>query len=69
MQFDFLDWFYKSILYLVLAIGAILIAALVRSFYLRKQFHDMDDSDKLAAPSYEETDSGIKISIDDEDDP
>lgn len=69
MQFDFLDWFYKSILYLVLAIGAILIAALVRSFYLRKQFHDKDDSDKLQSPTYEEMDPGIKISDDNDEDP
>ena len=64
MQFDFIDWFGKNILYIVLAFGAMIIAYLVRAFYIRKR---MVDDPRLATPTFEEMDSGIKISIDDED--
>ena len=66
MQFDLIGWFGKNMLYIVLALGAILIAYLVRAFYLRKS--SIDDQ-KLATPTYEKMDPGIKISTDDEDDP
>jgi len=66
MQFDYMMWLTQNILYIVLAIGALLVAALVRSFFIRSQYHDMDDSDKLQTPSYERMDSGIKLSDDDD---
>lgn len=37
MQFDYIDWFGKNILYLLLAIGALIIAYLVRAFFVRSQ--------------------------------
>lgn len=64
MQFDYMKW----LIYIVYAFGALLIAYLARSFYIRSQFRDMDDSDKLQTPTYEEMDSGIKLSDDEEDD-
>jgi hypothetical protein len=69
MQFDYIDWFGKNIIYFILALGAIILLYLVRAFFVRSQYRDMQDSDKLESPTYEEIDSGIKISIDDEDDP
>ena len=57
MQFDYMKW----LIYIVYAFGALLIACLARSFYVRSQFRDMDDSDKLQTPTYEEMDSGIKL--------
>ena len=37
---------------------------------IEHQFQEMEDSDKLSSPTYEEMDSGIKLSDDDdEDDP
>jgi hypothetical protein len=64
MQIDFLDWLYKWGIYAVMIIGALVVAILARSRLakLRKM------EDRLATPSYEEMDSGIKISTDDEDD-
>jgi hypothetical protein len=65
MQFDYMKW----LIYIVYAFGALLIAFLVRAFYVRSQFREMDDSDKLEAPTYEKQESGIKLSDPDEDDP
>jgi len=65
MQFDYMKW----LIYIVYAFGALLIALLARAFYIRSQYLKMDDSDKLGSPSYEKQESGVKISIDDEEDP
>ena len=67
MQFDYATWLYHYGIYIVIAIGALLLAALTRSRFARAQYQEMDDSDKLASPSYEEMDAGIKLS--DEEDP
>jgi len=64
LQFDYIEWFGKNIFFFVLALGALLTAYLVRAFYLRKS--SIDDS-KLATPTFEEMESGIKISDEDED--
>lgn len=67
MQFDYAAWLYQYGIYIVIAIGALLLAALTRSRFARAQYQEMDDSDKLTSPSYEEMDAGIKLS--DEEDP
>jgi hypothetical protein len=64
VQFDFIDWLGKNILYLLLALGAVIIAYIVRAFYLRKS---VIDDPRLDSPSFEEMDSGIKISDEDDD--
>jgi hypothetical protein len=67
MQLDFLDWLYKYGIYAAMIIGAAIVAALVR-YFAKAQYRKMDDSDKLSTPSYEEMDSGIKLSDPEEDD-
>ncbi len=64
MQFDYMEWLFQYGIYAVAAIGALILAALARSRLAKAT------DDKLRAPSYEKIDSGVKISIpEDEDDP
>ncbi len=69
MQFDYTAWLIQYGIFIVIAIGALILAALTRSRFARARYQEMDDSDKLASPSYEKMDSGVKISVDDEDNP
>lgn len=62
MQFDYMDIFYKYGIYAAIIIGALILALLARNPFVRSLFQEMDDADKLEAPSYEEMDSGIKLS-------
>ena len=64
IQIDYLDWLYKWGIYAVMIIGSMVILLLARSRFAR-----MRDSDKLATPSYEEMESGVVISVEDDDDP
>ncbi len=66
MQLDYLTWLYKYGIYAVMIIGASVVAALVR-YFAKVQYRKLDDSDKLQAPTYEEMESGIIISVPDED--
>ncbi len=64
MQFDYMEWLFQYGIYAVAAIGALIIAILARSRLAKAT------DDKLKSPSYEKIDSGVKISVpDDEDDP
>ena len=70
MQLDYMTWLYKYGIYAAIILGALILAALARNRFARARFQEMDDSDKLQSPTYEEMDSGIKLSDDDdEDDP
>jgi len=62
MQFDYMDIFYKYGIYAVIIIGALVLALLARNRFALAKFQEMDDADKLETPSYEEMDSGIKLS-------
>jgi len=66
MQFDYVVWLYKYGIYTAIILGAMILAVLARSRFARAQYHGMDDSDRLTAPTYEEMDSGIKLSDDDD---
>ena len=61
MQFDYLGWLYKYGIYAAMIIGAAIVATLVR-YFAKAQYRKLDDSDKLASPSFEEMESGIIIS-------
>lgn len=65
MQFDYMEWLLQYGIYAVAAIGALIIAVLARSRLAKAT------DDKLKSPSYEEMDSGIKLSDpdDEEDEP
>ncbi len=64
MQFDYMEWLFQCGIYAVASIGALILAILARSRLAKAT------DDKLKTPSYEKIDSGIKISVpDDEDDP
>jgi hypothetical protein len=71
MQFDFVGELYKYGIYAAMIIGALILAYLARNRFARGQFQEMEDSDKLEAPTYEHMDSGVTISDpdDEEDDP
>ena len=66
---DYMTWLSKYGIYAAIILGALILAALARNRFARARFQEMDDSDKLQTPTYEEMDSGIKLSDDDEDDP
>lgn len=59
---DYMTWLYKYGIYAAIILGALILAALARNRFTRARFQEMDDSDKLQAPIYEEMDSGIKLS-------
>ena len=64
MQFDYMEWLFQYGIYGVAAIGALILAGLARSRLAKAT------DDKLQSPSYEKIESGVKISVpDDEDDP
>lgn len=64
MQFDYMEWLFQYGIYAVAAIGALILAFLARSRLATAT------DDKLQTPTYEEMDSGIKLSDpEDEDDP
>jgi len=71
MQFDYMEWLFQYGIYAVAAVAALILAALARNRFARGQFQEMEDSDKLEAPTYEHMDSGVTISDpdDEEDDP
>ena len=71
MQFDYMTWLYKYGIYAAIILGAMILAFLARNRFARGQFQEMDDSDKLETPTYEQMDSGITLSDpdDEEDDP
>jgi len=68
MQLDYLTWLYKYGIYAAMIIGASIVAALIR-YFAKARYRKMDDSDKLSSPSYEEMDSGIKLSYPEDEDP
>ncbi|MGY5870826.1 MAG: hypothetical protein RTV72_01135 [Candidatus Thorarchaeota archaeon] len=64
MQFDYMEWLFQYGIYAVAVIGAMILVVLARSRLVKTT------DDKLRTPSYEKIDSGVKISVpDDEDDP
>ena len=64
MQFDYMEWLFQYGIYAVAALGALILAILARSRLAKTT------DDKLRTPTYEKIDSGVKISIpDDEDNP
>jgi hypothetical protein len=69
VQLDYLELFYKYGIYAALIIGSLFLAFLARNRFARAKFQEMDDSDKLATPTYEPQDSGIQLSDPDEDEP
>ncbi|MGY5876079.1 MAG: hypothetical protein RTU30_10060 [Candidatus Thorarchaeota archaeon] len=55
--------------YLAAIIAAILLLGIIvyRRMFVSAQYAQMSDSDKLETPTYEEMDSGIKISTEEDD--
>ena len=64
MQFDYMEWLFQYGIYAVAAIAALILVILVRSRFVKTT------DDKLGTPTYEHMDSGVTVSIpDDEDEP
>jgi hypothetical protein len=62
MQFDYMNIFFKYMIYTVILIIALIFTLLARNHFVRSQSQENDDSDKLETPTYEEMNPGIQLS-------